>query len=157
MEYPRFSREESLRSGQIRSSHYQLLGSLNPDACLRCGRAFGERGLPGDICILITRTAPEMSDHEMDTNLILKDLRRIVRTSEELLHATKDAVGDTTKEVRERLVETLESAKRTCHRLEGEVLKGAKAADRVVREHPYESLGVALGVGLLIGILVTRK
>ncbi|HTL16810.1 MAG TPA: hypothetical protein VL793_06210 [Patescibacteria group bacterium] len=33
----------------------------------------------------------------------------------------------------------------------------AKAADRVVREHPYPTIGVAFGLGLLLGFLVRRK
>jgi ElaB/YqjD/DUF883 family membrane-anchored ribosome-binding protein len=32
-----------------------------------------------------------------------------------------------------------------------------KKADTAIRTHPYESLGVAFGIGLLIGVLVTRK
>jgi ElaB/YqjD/DUF883 family membrane-anchored ribosome-binding protein len=27
----------------------------------------------------------------------------------------------------------------------------------VIRAHPYESMGIAFGVGLLIGVLVARK
>jgi ElaB/YqjD/DUF883 family membrane-anchored ribosome-binding protein len=27
----------------------------------------------------------------------------------------------------------------------------------VIRDHPYESIGVAFGLGLLIGVLVARK
>ena len=34
---------------------------------------------------------------------------------------------------------------------------GAKATDKVIREHPYQSIGVAFGIGVLIGVLVTRK
>jgi ElaB/YqjD/DUF883 family membrane-anchored ribosome-binding protein len=37
------------------------------------------------------------------------------------------------------------------------VVAGAKAADQIIRKHPYESIGIALGVGLLIGVLVRRK
>jgi ElaB/YqjD/DUF883 family membrane-anchored ribosome-binding protein len=33
----------------------------------------------------------------------------------------------------------------------------AKKADTVIRAHPYESLGVAFGIGMLIGVLVGRK
>jgi ElaB/YqjD/DUF883 family membrane-anchored ribosome-binding protein len=33
----------------------------------------------------------------------------------------------------------------------------AKKADVVIRDHPYESIGVAFGVGLLIGVLVARR
>ena len=80
-----------------------------------------------------------------------------MRNSEELLHTTKDAVGDKAEEVRERLTAALDAAKRTCLQLEDKAVEGAKAADNAIREHPYQSIGVAFGVGLLIGVLVTRK
>jgi ElaB/YqjD/DUF883 family membrane-anchored ribosome-binding protein len=91
------------------------------------------------------------------TNRLITDLKRIVRDSEELLHTTKDAVGDKAEEVRERLTAALDAAKRTCLQLEDKAVEGAKVADNAIREHPYQSIGVAFGVGLLIGVLVTRK
>ena len=33
----------------------------------------------------------------------------------------------------------------------------AKAADGVIRHHPYETIGLAFGLGLVIGILARRK
>ena len=98
-----------------------------------------------------------MSASELNTDKLVTDLKRIVHDSEEILHATKDAVGEKALEVRERLANALESAKRTCRRLEDKAIEGAKAADRTIRDHPYQSLGVAFGVGLLIGVLVTRR
>ena len=98
-----------------------------------------------------------MSTTELNTDKIIADLKRIVHDSEELLFATKDAAGDKAQEVRERLTDALDTAKRTCHRLEEKAIEGAKAADRTIRDHPYQSIGVAFGVGLLIGVLVTRK
>ena len=91
------------------------------------------------------------------TNRLVTDLKRIVRDSEELLHTTKDAVGDKAQEVRERLTDALDATKRTCRDLEDKAIEGAKAADKTIRDHPYQSIGVAFGVGLLIGVLVTRK
>ena len=32
----------------------------------------------------------------------------------------------------------------------------ARAADKVVRDHPYQTIGVVLGVGVLIGALARR-
>jgi ElaB/YqjD/DUF883 family membrane-anchored ribosome-binding protein len=98
-----------------------------------------------------------MSATELNTDKLVTDLKRIVHDSEDLLHATKDAVGDKAQEVRERLTGALDTAKRTCLRLEQKALNSAKAADRTIRDHPYQSIGVAFGVGLLIGVLVTRK
>ena len=74
--------------------------------------------------------------------------------SEELLRATAGVAGDKAHEVRERLSAALEAAKRSCHRIEEKAIEGAKATDRVIREHPYESIGVAFGVGLLLAPLI---
>jgi len=41
--------------------------------------------------------------------------------------------------------------------LEEKTKEAAKATDRTIREHPYESIGIAFGVGLLIGVLVARR
>jgi ElaB/YqjD/DUF883 family membrane-anchored ribosome-binding protein len=98
-----------------------------------------------------------MTATELNTDKLVTDLKRIVHDSEEILHATKDAVGEKAQEVRERFTNALESARRTCRRLEDKAIEGARAADRTIRYHPYQSLGVALGVGLLIGVLVTRN
>jgi len=94
---------------------------------------------------------------DLNTDRLVTDLKRIVQHSEELLHATKDAVGDKAGEVRERLTDAIGAARRTCHRLEEKTLDSAKAADRTIRDHPYQSIGVAFGVGLLIGVLVIRR
>lgn len=98
-----------------------------------------------------------MNTTEPNTDRLLADVKRVVRDSEELLLATRDAMGDKADAMRERLTETLESARATCRELEKKALEGAKAADRTIREHPYPSIGIAFGVGLLIGVLVTRK
>ena len=98
-----------------------------------------------------------MNAYEVNTEKLVTDLKRVVRDSEDLLQATAGAVGDRAHQVREKLSDALESAKRTCRKLEDKAIEGAKATDKVIREHPYQSIGVAFGVGLLIGVLVTRK
>lgn len=91
------------------------------------------------------------------TNRLVTDVKRIVRDSEDLLHTTKDAVGDKAQEVRERLADALDATKRTCRDLEKKALETAKAADQTIRDHPYPSIGIAFGVGVLVGVLVSRK
>ncbi|MBI3417498.1 MAG: DUF883 domain-containing protein [Verrucomicrobia bacterium] len=98
-----------------------------------------------------------MNTIDLNTEKLVTDLKRIIADSEELLRATADAVGEKAGVLRERLSETLASAKRRCHELETRTVDCAKAADQVVREHPYQSIGAAFGIGLLIGVLVTRK
>jgi ElaB/YqjD/DUF883 family membrane-anchored ribosome-binding protein len=98
-----------------------------------------------------------MSAHEINTDHLVADLKRVVRDSEELLAATASVAGDKAHEMRQRIGRSLEAAKDACLRLEEKAIAGAKATDKVIREHPYQSIGVAFGVGLLIGVLVTRR
>jgi len=85
------------------------------------------------------------------------DLKVVMRDAEDLLKATAGQAGEKVSEVRARLSGAIESAKVTCHNLQDKTVEAAKATDKVIRSHPYESIGVAFGVGLLIGVLVTRR
>ena len=37
------------------------------------------------------------------------------------------------------------------------VVAGAKCTDTAIRENPYQSLAIAAGVGLLVGVLLSRR
>jgi len=37
------------------------------------------------------------------------------------------------------------------------VVAGAKYTDETIRQHPYQSLAIALGVGVLLGALIRRN
>ncbi len=88
---------------------------------------------------------------------LVGDLKSVARDAEDLLKATAGQAGEKISEVRNRLSAALESAKATAQRLEEKTVAAARATDKTIREHPYESIGIAFGLGLLIGVLVTRK
>ncbi len=94
---------------------------------------------------------------EANTEQIVKDVKTLARDAEELVKATAGDVSERARDARARLTAALETAKQTCQRWEEKALEGAKATDKVVREHPYPSLGVAFALGVLLGVLVTRK
>jgi ElaB/YqjD/DUF883 family membrane-anchored ribosome-binding protein len=80
-----------------------------------------------------------MSAIRTDTEKLVGDFKEVARDAGELL---KDSAN---------------GAKMTVRRLEEKAVDGAKATDRVIREHPYQTIGIAFGVGMLVGWLVTRK
>ncbi len=88
---------------------------------------------------------------------LVTDLKTVIHDAEDLLKATGGQAGEKLTEVRGRLTAALESAKGTCHRLEEKTVAAAKATDHCIRDHPYETIGVAFGLGLLIGVLVGRR
>lgn len=95
--------------------------------------------------------------NEANIEKLVADLKTLSRDAEAVLQATAGQAGDKMGELRSRLSSALESAKATCVRIEEKAVAGAKVADKAIREHPYESVGVAFGVGLLIGVLVGRR
>jgi ElaB/YqjD/DUF883 family membrane-anchored ribosome-binding protein len=88
---------------------------------------------------------------------VMQDLKALVRDGEQLLKAGAGELGEKGHELRARMQATIESAKATCLRLEEKAVAGAKVADKAIREHPYQAVGIAFGIGLLIGVLATRK
>lgn len=92
----------------------------------------------------------------MNTDQLRDDLKVIAHDAEDLIKATAGEVSEKAKEARSRLMAALESAKQTCGQLQEKAICGAKATDQVIRTHPYESIGIAFGVGLLIGVLLGR-
>ena len=65
--------------------------------------------------------------------------------------------GDNEKrELRAKLEAATEKAKEVCKRLQEETVAAAKATDKAVHEHPYQAIGIAFGLGLLIGVVATR-
>lgn len=93
----------------------------------------------------------------MNTTRLVADLKRITRDAEDLIEATAGDVTDQAKEIRARLRKALAAAKESCGELQGTVRDGVTATDTVIRDHPYQSIGVAFGVGLLIGVLALRQ
>ena len=81
---------------------------------------------------------------------LMDELRGVVAAAEELLKATAGEHGERMDEIRARTEESLRAAR---ERLEG---VGSRLNDEV-REHPWAAVGIAAGIGLVLGILLARK
>ena len=101
-----------------------------------------------------TRSA---SDIEQSTEKLLQDLKEVVRDGEELLRAGAEELGERGVAAKEKLAAALEVAKETQRRLQQRAVAGARAADTYIRSKPYQSIGIAFGVGLLFGLLAARR
>lgn len=70
---------------------------------------------------------------------------------------TTERRNDEGSDIRAKLESAVDKAKALCERLQEQTSAAAKAADKTVRENPYQAVGIAFGVGLLIGVLVSRS
>ncbi len=101
-----------------------------------------------------TRSAEEI---EQSTEKLLEDLKAVVRDGEALLKAGAQDLSERGMAARERLAAALEVAKETRRKLEERAAAGAQATDKLIRDYPYQSLGVAFGIGLVLGVLFNRR
>ena len=91
------------------------------------------------------------------TQKLLHDLRQVVLDGEEVLRAGVGELGEKGAAARAKLAAALDSAKETARKIQDKTVAGAKATDKVIRDHPYQSIGIAFGVGIAIGLLINRK
>jgi ElaB/YqjD/DUF883 family membrane-anchored ribosome-binding protein len=92
---------------------------------------------------------------------LMADLQLVLADAEALLAATAGDASGNVAELRERVKATLSRAKTGVMDAQAQVVDSAKAAakatDGYVQENPWQSVGVAAGVGLLLGLLIGRR
>ena len=91
----------------------------------------------------------------------VQDMRVVISDAEELLRATANQAGEKIGVARERIQDSLHQAKVKLAEAEA-VLKdrGAEAArytEEYVHENPWRAIGVAAAIGLVLGLLITRR
>ena len=96
------------------------------------------------------------SEENVSMDKLINDFKAVMRDGEALIKGSAGDLGEKAREARARLDASLAAAKRNFHRAEARAWEGARVTDEVIREHPYESVGIAFGVGLLLGVLITR-
>jgi ElaB/YqjD/DUF883 family membrane-anchored ribosome-binding protein len=85
------------------------------------------------------------------------DMGTLAEEARALMVATADVAGEKVSAARKRLAAALESGKEIYSRVRDKAAESARAADEVVHKHPYQAIGIALGVGALIGYLISRR
>jgi ElaB/YqjD/DUF883 family membrane-anchored ribosome-binding protein len=98
-----------------------------------------------------------MKATEVSMQHLVNDLKAVSRDSAELLQATAGDAREAAAGVRNRLAQSLKSARATCDRLQEKTVAAAKKVDTAARQHPYQTAGIAFGVGILLGALVVRR
>lgn len=92
---------------------------------------------------------------------LVADLKVVISDAEELLAETAVHTGERISELRERMQDNLRNARHKLGELEDVVVvktrEAVKATDHYVHEHPWKSVGIAAGVGLIIGMLISRR
>src|SRR3954465_9217761 len=96
----------------------------------------------------------------METDKLITDLRVLIGDAEELLKATANQAGEQVAALRKRIEESLKEGKETLADAEEVFLDttkdAAETAPAYVQKNPWSALGIAAGVGLVLGLLIRR-
>jgi ElaB/YqjD/DUF883 family membrane-anchored ribosome-binding protein len=89
---------------------------------------------------------------------LISQINNLMEEAEALLVGpASEKVGDRIHDIQQRLKSAQARLGEIYGNARDKVVDGAKYTDKAIRSHPYESLAVALGVGVLLGALLRRN
>lgn len=92
---------------------------------------------------------------------LASELQDLVYRAEALIDRTSGSASATAQDLRGQLQSTLDRARGSLGQFQTAAVDharaGARATDEYVHDNPWQSIGVAAGVGLLLGLLITRR
>jgi ElaB/YqjD/DUF883 family membrane-anchored ribosome-binding protein len=98
---------------------------------------------------------------EVTKEQLVADFKRVVTDAEALLKATAKHGGEELADVRARAEDSLKVGKARLAEeraaLLGRTKDAARATDAYIHENPWQAIGVAAGVGLVVGLLTGRR
>ncbi len=91
---------------------------------------------------------------------LIEEFHTLIGDTERLMKHTQDTAGAQTEELRGKITANLTRARLMLKEQEGSLREQSQAAiqctEEYVHTHPWQSLGIAAGVGFLFG-LITRR
>jgi|SRR5688572_15613688 ElaB/YqjD/DUF883 family membrane-anchored ribosome-binding protein len=97
---------------------------------------------------------------EPSRDKLVGDFRTLIGDAEELLRASANQAGEKFSAARQKIEQSLVEGKKSLADAERMLMQKSKEAadiaDDYVRENPWSAVGVAVGVGLVLGMLIRR-
>jgi ElaB/YqjD/DUF883 family membrane-anchored ribosome-binding protein len=101
------------------------------------------------------------SDVGVAKDRLVTDFKAVIADTEELLKATASQSGEQVSAARTRVQETIENTRERLAELQESAVDkartAARATDQMVHDNPWKAVGIAAGVGFLLGLLVHRR
>ncbi len=101
------------------------------------------------------------SDASVPKDKLVQDFRTVFTDMEEYVKATASQAGEKVAALRERMQDHMHTVKVKMAETEDVIVQRSKQAARVtddyVHENPWQAVGFAAGVGLIVGLLIGRR
>jgi ElaB/YqjD/DUF883 family membrane-anchored ribosome-binding protein len=92
---------------------------------------------------------------------LIQDFKSVIDEAEALVKATADQGDEAVSTLRRKVAASLAAAKSKVvhaeHELVAKTKAAAKSTDEYVHHHPWQAIGIAASVGVVIGLLIGRR
>ncbi|TRX75790.1 DUF883 family protein [Pseudomonas mangiferae] len=103
---------------------------------------------------------PSVENQKKQDELVV-EFQTLVRDTEKLLESTADLAGEHADELRQQVTQNLDRAREALRTVEETVRERSKQAiqttEEYVQTNPWQAIGVAAGVGFVLGLLTARR
>ncbi|RJX34100.1 MAG: DUF883 domain-containing protein [Oxalobacter sp.] len=98
---------------------------------------------------------------ESNIRAINKDVKVLITDAQALFQAAASLTGDKAEEMRKRGMQMLDNALLGAHNAQAHAIDAGKrvvsSTDHYIKENPWHAVAVATGLGLLIGVILSKK
>lgn len=102
-----------------------------------------------------------MDSDYINKERLVSDLKALMNDADELLRATASTAGEKITLARQKIEQSLVEGRKAVADAEKTFVKkskeAAEIADDYVRENPWSAIGIAAGVGVVLGLLIRNK
>ena len=92
---------------------------------------------------------------------VINDMKTLLRDAQDLFLEATSATGEKADELRQKGIGLLEAATVKAQEMQAAAIETGKemveTADDFVQENPWQAVAISAGIGLLIGMLISRK
>lgn len=92
---------------------------------------------------------------------VRNDMKTLVKDAQELFREASHVTGEKAEELRAKGLVLLDTAMEKAHEVQAVALEKGKAAakstDEFVHEHPWKAVAISAGIGVLVGMLISRR
>jgi len=107
------------------------------------------------------KSTPTHEEVQINSENLIGDFKALMADAEDLIKATASHEDGPLGSIRSKALDTLNSAKESLSAVEEGLAEKAKVvaegADEFVHRNPWEAVGIAAGLGLLIGLFIRRR
>ncbi|WP_353192950.1 YqjD family protein [Pandoraea pnomenusa] len=102
-----------------------------------------------------------MSHVHTNKEKFMTDIKSVLADAEDLLKQAANTTGERASELSDKALALLKQAKEKASDVQVVVVEkskqAARATDDYVHDHPWQAVGIAAGIGVVIGLLLNRK